>query len=201
MSKIGIIDYGVGNLRNIQKAFEYNEMVAIVSSKLDELRECDKVVLPGVGSFLECKKMLNEHFGKDIYELLNTKPTLGICVGMQLLFDYSLEFQKTNGLKLIDGFVDKLETVVLPVPNTGWNKIKIKQKNVLFDNIPDGSFVYFTHSYKCNVVNESNCIALVEYENDFCCAVWQDNIYGVQFHPEKSGEIGLKILKNFATSC
>jgi imidazole glycerol-phosphate synthase subunit HisH len=201
LKKIGIIDYGLGNLRSIQKAFEYNNIVAIISSDINILKECDKLVLPGVGAYSECKNKLDKYFGIDLLTLLNDKPVLGICVGMQLLFSYSLEFKKTNGLKLIDGFVDKLETKELPVPHAGWNQISIIQNYPLFRGIKNKSFFYFTHSYKCNIHNEINTIATVEYDNVFSCSVNQGNIYGVQFHPEKSGEVGLKVLNNFYEYC
>jgi len=198
VDKIGIINYDVGNLRSIQKAFEYNQIEAIISSDLEKLNECDKLVLPGVGAFSECKGMIDKKFDNKLIFLLEKKPVLGICVGMQLLFDYSCEFYQVEGLKLIDGFIDKLKTDSLPVPNVGWNKVKVVKESLLFNNIAEDSFFYFTHSYKCNVLNDINKVALVEYEKEFCCVVCKDNIYGVQFHPEKSGEDGLLFLKNFA---
>ena len=201
MKTIGIIDYGVGNLRSIQKAFEYNNIVAIISSDIVKLKACDKLVLPGVGAYAECRNMLDKSFGNDLMILLKEKPVLGICVGMQLLFNYSLEFGKTNGFGLIDGFVDRLETKQLPVPHAGWNQIKIIQDSPLFNNIKNQSFFYFTHSYKCNVQSSENIISLVVYEGEFCCAVCKNKIYGVQFHPEKSGDIGLKVLNNFYEYC
>lgn len=198
---IGIIDYGIGNLRNIQKAFEFHNIKAVISSDLAILQKCSKLVLPGVGAYAECKKALDRQFNDDIIDVLQEKPVLGICVGMQLLFDYSLEFGKTNGLMLIEGFVDKIQTESLPVPHVGWNTIKFEINNPLFKNVKQNSFFYFTHSYKCNPKNNENTIAVVEYEEIFCCSVSNNNIYGVQFHPEKSGKVGLNVLKNFYEYC
>jgi len=201
LKTIGIINYGVGNLRSIQKAFEYNNIVAIISSDINILKECDKLILPGVGAYSECKNKLDNYFGTELLVVLKSKPVLGICVGMQLLFNYSLEFQKTYGLKLIEGFVDKLETNIFPVPHTSWNKVTINHNSSLFNSIEDNSFFYFTHSYKCNILQESNNIAMTKYENEFCCVVQKDNLYGVQFHPEKSAEVGLILLHNFVKYC
>jgi glutamine amidotransferase len=199
---IGIIDYGIGNLRSIQKGFEYVGATAIISGDVQQLMSCDKLVLPGVGAFSHCKKQLDSSFD-DISSLISSRPTLGICIGMQLMFDYSLEFGRTEGLGLIKGYVDKIYTESLPVPHTGWSPLlqKSGNDNPLFSGIPDKSFFYFNHSFSCNPEQLKSVIGTSDYDGNFVCAVAEGNYYGIQCHPEKSGFIGLNLLKNFHIFC
>ena len=199
---IGIIDYEVGNLRSIQKAFEYVGATAIISGDVQELMGCENLVLPGVGAFAYCREQLDANFD-DITILISSRPTLGICVGMQLMFDYSLENGRTEGLRLIKGYVDKIHTESLPVPHTGWSPLLLKSGNAnpLFRDVPDKTFFYFNHSFSCNASQLTSVIGTADYGSNFVCAVTEGNCYGIQFHPEKSGSAGLKLLKNFHDFC
>ena len=145
---VGIIDYGIGNLRSIQKGFEYFGATAIVSADFKQLRRCDKLVFPGVGAFSYCKEQLETRFD-NIIKLIKSRPTLGICVGMQLMFEYSSEHGRTEGLGLLKGHVDKITAKMLPVPHTGWNAVLQKPGRdcLLFRDIPDKQFFYFNHSF------------------------------------------------------
>lgn len=198
---IAIIDYGMGNIHSVQKALQHFGSKTIVTNKVLDIENSDKVVLPGVGSYddavLELKK-------RDLISALNKhikqkKPFLGICLGMQLLFDSSEEARNTYGLGILKGTVRKFDVKNgLKVPHIGWNQLKIKNWICpLLKGIPDGSYVYFCHSYY--PVNELKQLtaATTEYGVDFTSVVWQDNVHCVQFHPEKSQEVGLKILENF----
>lgn len=200
--KIGVIDYGVGNLRSIQKAFECLGVKAIISSDLEQLIGCDKLVLPGVGAFAHCKEQLDSSFD-DVTALISTKPTLGICVGMQLMFDYSLEYGRTEGLGVVKGYVDRITSKSLPVPHTGWSPVFSKpgRENPLLRSLPDKPFFYFNHSFSCNPTDEGSVIGTADYDGDFIAAVAQGNYYGIQCHPEKSGTVGLALLKNFSNFC
>lgn len=199
---VGIVDYGIGNLRSIQKAFEYFGVKAVVSDNLDELFGCKKIVLPGVGAFAHCKTQLDARF-TNISKLLVSRPTLGICVGMQLMFDYSSEHGETEGLGLIKGHVDKLVAGSLPLPHTGWNSVLLKPGAIctLFNGIPDKHFFYFNHSFSCWPEQRSTILGTVDYGISFVSVVAQNDLYGIQFHPEKSGIGGIKILKNFYELC
>ncbi len=198
---IGIIDYGVGNLRSIQKALECLDRKAIVSRDRQKLENCQKLILPGVGAFAHCKEQLFASFG-DITPLISSRPTLGICVGMQLMFDYSLEYGRTEGLGVINGYVDKIITESLPVPHTGWSPlVKVSADNPLFRGLPDTPFFYFNHSFSCNPSQSSWVIGTADYDENFVSVVNKDNYYGIQCHPEKSGSLGLMLLKNFHDFC
>lgn len=203
--KIVIIDYDIGNIKSIINAFKHHGMELILSSDKDVILSADAVVLPGVGAFsqgmenLEKKglvEVLREYASKD-------RPLLGICLGMQLLFSKSFEFKETKGLDIISGTVEVLtndENVKLP--HISWNEIFIDDitlwENTIFNDIPNSSDVYFVHSYACIPQDESLILSYTDYcNNKFCSTVKKDNIYGCQFHPEKSASLGLKIIKNF----
>ncbi len=203
---INIIDYEMGNLRSVEKAFETLGFAARVSSAPNDIATADKVVLPGVGAFRDCIKNLRE--GGFVEPLLTHvaagKPLLGICVGMQMLFDESEEFGRHQGLGLIPGKVLRFPSGMvengerLKVPHMGWNTIHLKKPSPLFVGIEEGSFVYFVHSYYCAAENPEEVAASCRYgEVEFCASIWRDNIMATQFHPEKSQDIGLNIFRNF----
>lgn len=197
---VAIIDYGMGNIHSVRKALELLGAKTTVVNNPEGIKKSSKVVLPGVGAFddavLELKKQglisaLEEH-------IQNRKIFLGICLGMQILFEASQEGKLTQGLGVLKGSVKKFEKKNLKVPHMGWNQLKIKNTDCpLFNGLADNSYVYFCHSYYPEPLDKSISAATTEYGTDFASIVWQDNMYGVQFHPEKSQEVGLQILKNF----
>ncbi len=203
---ITIIDYEMGNLRSVEKAFEELGFAARVSCDPQDIASADKVVLPGVGAFRDC--INNLRAGGFVEPLLNHvatgKPLLGICVGMQMLFDESAEFGRHQGLGLIPGKVVRFPAGMveagerLKVPHMGWNTIRLRQPSPLFAGVADGNFVYFVHSYYCAAENPADVAASCRYGDiEFCASLWRDNIMATQFHPEKSQTIGLTIFKNF----
>jgi len=196
---IAIIDYGMGNLRSVQKALEKVGASAAVTQDPDDLRKSAKVVLPGVGAMRPAmEKLKTLGFIPAIKDAVSSgKPFLGICLGLQLLFTESSEGGTTKGLDLLPGCVKPFTK--LKVPHIGWNNIHIKgQKCEIFKGIENGAHVYFCHSYFVKPNNEDMVAATTDYGVDFVSAVCCKNILGMQFHPEKSQSIGLKILKNFA---
>ena len=200
MSQVAIIDYGVGNLRSVEKAFAATGCEAIVTADENELRNAQRLVLPGVGAFGACMKALTERgFDRLVLEKAREgTPLLGVCVGMQLLFDESDEFGATNGLGLLRGKVRRFENDLV-VPHVGWNRIHQKQQHPLFDGVVDGSFCYFVHSFYCEPADETVVAGETEYGSRYASVVAEKNICGVQFHPEKSQDVGLQMLKNFST--
>lgn len=199
MSAITIIDYGVGNLRSVEKAFAATDCEAIVSSKETDLRAAQKLVLPGVGAFGACMRALSERgFDELVRERVEAgTPLLGVCVGMQILFEESDEFGATPGLGLLPGRVRRFSDELV-VPHVGWNRIQQRQSHVLFDGVANGSFFYFVHSYYCEPEDKSVVAGETEYGSNYASVVAKDNICGVQFHPEKSQDAGLRLLQNFA---
>ena len=200
MSQVAIIDYGVGNLRSVEKAFAATGCNAIVSADEKVLRDAKRLVLPGVGAFAACMKALKER-GFD--QLVREKardgtPLLGVCVGMQLLFDESEEFGSTPGLGLLRGTVRRFSSDLV-VPQVGWNRIHQTREHALFDGVADGSFCYFVHSFYCQPEDKTVVAAETEYGRQYASVVAQRNICGVQFHPEKSQDVGLRMLRNFGT--
>ena len=199
MSHVAIIDYGVGNLRSVEKAFEATDCKAIVSSDEKDLRAAERLVLPGVGAFGACMKALTE---RGLDQLVREKveagtPLLGVCVGMQLLFDESDEFGSTPGLGFIRGRVKRFNDELV-VPHVGWNRVYQHGQHELFAGLGDGSFFYFVHSYYCEPDNKSVAAGETEYGVRYASVVAHKNICGVQFHPEKSQDAGLRLLRNFA---
>lgn len=201
---IGIIDYGLGNLYSVQKACKHVGIDAIMISSKDKLENVDGIILPGVGAFGDAMKRLRE---KDLLEYItkNAKsglPLLGICLGMQLLLDYSEEFGHHEGLGLIKGKVVKFageENEDQKIPQIQWNKVKtVPSNNYLFNGIANGTFFYFLHSYYVVPVQAEVAAATTEYKQiEYCSAIQKDNIFGAQFHPEKSGAQGLHLFQNF----
>ncbi len=203
---INIIDYEMGNLRSVEKAFESLGFEVRVSADPNDIKKADKVVLPGVGAFRDCIRNLRSGgFVDPLLEHIDTgKPMLGICVGMQMLFDESEEFGQHQGLGLIPGKVVRFPSGMvengerLKVPHMGWNNINIQQQSPLFNGTEDESFVYFVHSYYCKAVNDNDVAASCRYGDvEFSASIWRNNIMATQFHPEKSQAAGLNIFKNF----
>jgi len=195
---IAIIDYGMGNLRSVQKAFEHVGAQAVVTQNPNDVRNAEKVVLPGVGAMKPAMEKLQSL--KLIDSIRKTikdgKPFLGICLGLQLLFEESDEGGKVKGLGLLPGSVKRFSS--LKIPHMGWNQIHVQQSRCpLFIGIDNLSFMYFCHSYFVSPKNTACNAATTDYGVEFTSSVCLDNIFGVQFHPEKSQELGLRLLKNF----
>ena len=199
---IAIVDYGVGNLFSLVSSFRAIGVEAKLTSDRREIEQADKILLPGVGAFEDASKKL---FASGLAEVVvaeakKGKPILGICLGMQLLFEKSYEYGEYAGLGLIKGEIRPISDVVpkgYKIPHIGWNKLDITKENELFRYLVGGNYVYFVHSYYAADC-EDNVIATTEYGGILTAAVANKNVYGCQFHPEKSGEVGLKILKAFA---
>ena len=198
---IAIINYGVGNLFSLSSSFKaIGQDIAIISNP-DELKNFERIILPGVGAFGDAaEKLFSSGMAEPlIHEAQNGKPILGICVGMQLLFTKSYEFGEHNGLNLIEGSVKAIKEVIpdnLKIPQIGWNSLSIKNHDGIFKNTKDGEYVYFVHSYSAFCPKEF-ITSTTNYGADLTASVRKNNIYGVQFHPEKSGEAGLNILRTF----
>jgi glutamine amidotransferase len=195
---IGIIDYGMGNLRSVQKALEALGYEAFISSDKEELSRAKGLILPGVGAFPDAMKNLKSS-GLDLlvkeYAEEN-KPVLGICLGMQLLFDVSYEVCECKGLGLINGRVLKLDES-LKIPHMGWNDLALAENCPLLEGVEEGNFVYFVHSYYVEMGNGKDLNAYTNYGVKVPAIVSRGNVFGAQFHPEKSGSTGMQILKNF----
>lgn len=194
---IAIIDYGMGNLRSVQKAFEFVGHNAVVTDDISVIRRAEKVVLPGVGAFGDAIKTLREkQIDKEIYNIVKEdKPFLGICLGMQLMFDKSYEHGEYQGLGIMPGEIVRLPETV-KIPQIGWNNLDIKMRSPLFDNLPESPYVYFVHSFHLET-SAPVVSATTFYGKEIQVAAQKGNTFALQFHPEKSGDIGLEILKNF----
>lgn len=194
---IAIIDYGMGNLRSVQKAVEFLGYSAVITSDFDTIKNAEGIILPGVGAFPDAMDNLNEKGLVNVIKkaVQNNTPLLGICLGMQLLFDESEEFRLCNGLGLIKGRIEKIYAKV-KIPHMGWNNLEIIGDTPILEGVEDGSYVYFVHSYYANVADDS-LVAKTQYGMDITAVVSKGNVFGMQFHPEKSGEVGMKMLKNF----
>lgn len=195
---IAVVDYGMGNLRSVEKAFEYLGFDVHVTDNKQALRDADHIVLPGVGAIADALIHLEKRDLTDelIKQAESGKPFLGICLGMQLLFDKSYENGEYKALGLIEGEVRPFKLPDMRVPHMGWNSLEAIT-NPLFCNSGEVKYVYFVHSYHAAMVPEENVIAKTEYGYPFVSAVRKGNLFGLQFHPEKSGETGLAMLKNF----
>jgi len=208
--KIAVIDYGIGNVRSILGAFENQGADVLLTNNKDEILKSDGLVLPGVGAFSHGMENLISYGLVDVikeYAALD-RPLMGICLGMQLLFEESEEFGKTEGLGLILGKVVELPTKDNQnekLPHVSWNELnsnKAPWKNTILADTEEGSDMYFVHSFVAQPRDSYNILSLTEYSNyHFCSSVKKDNIYGCQFHPEKSGPTGLKIINNFIRMC
>ena len=198
---IRIIDYGVGNLFSLRSSLRAIGIDADYTGDPAEIRKADKLILPGVGAFRDAREALRST-GLDRVvqeEVGKGKPLMGICLGMQMLFDRSYEYGKYEGLGLIPGEIVPMEGRIpkeLPIPHIGWNELALKQPSPLMKNTANGDYVYFVHSYYAETPAEY-VIATTDYGVEMTAAVQKDNVYGCQFHPEKSSEVGLSILKAF----
>ena len=198
---IAIIDYGVGNLFSLISSLEYLGVESVVTKDEQVIRNADKIILPGVGAFADAIRLLRQTGLVPLLEeqVASGKPLLGICLGMQLLFERGMEYGDHSGLGFVKGEVCPIADDApkgLKIPHMGWNRLDFKKQSPLFKYINDGDYVYFVHSYHAK--NSDSVIATSYYGIDLTAAVQNGNVYGAQFHPEKSGETGLKILKAFA---
>jgi glutamine amidotransferase len=202
--RVGVVDYGMGNRRSVQKALEHVGTSAVISRDHDELRRCNALVLPGVGAFPLAMRRLNELGLSDLlHEAADQRtPLLGICLGMQLLFERSEEHESTAGLGLIAGEVTQLRTGGLPVPHIGWNEVTFERASPLTAGLPAGGCpLYHVHSYAARPRHRDDVIGTTEYGERFATIVRRGSIFGVQFHPEKSSTHGLAMLASFVSLC
>ena len=198
---IAIIDYDAGNLKSVEKALQFLGQECVITRDFHEIKKADKVILPGVGSFGDAMSQLRKfQLDKVIHEVAaEQKPFLGICLGLQLLFEGSEESEGVEGLHLLDGEILRIpEQEGLKIPNIGWNSLDLQNNGRLFENLNGNPFVYFVHSYYLKAREESIVKATIEYSTHIHASVEKDNIFACQFHPEKSGTVGLQILSNFA---
>lgn len=198
---ISIIDYGVGNLFSLRSSLRAIGIDADYTGNPAEIRKADKLILPGVGAFRDAREALRSTgLDRVVQEEAETgKPLMGICLGMQMLFDRSYEYGEYEGLGLIPGEIVPMEGRIpkdLPIPHIGWNELMLKQPSPLMKNTANGDYVYFVHSYYAETPAEY-VVATTDYGVEMTAAVQKDNVYGCQFHPEKSSEVGLSILKAF----
>jgi len=198
---IAIVDYGMGNLRSVQKGFEKVGHPAVVTSDPAVMAGAERVVLPGVGAFEDAMAELNRRrlVGPILEAIHAQKPFLGICLGLQLLFEVSYENGTHRGLGVISGEVVRFQ---LPkgyaVPHMGWNQLAVRRRAPILDGIAEGAYAYFVHSYYVVPQNPEVIAAETDYGGPFCSMIWRDRLYATQFHPEKSQSDGLRMLKNFA---
>ena len=198
---IAIIDYDAGNLRSVEKALASLGEETVITRNFKEILNADKVILPGVGSFGAAMAQLKKYeLDKVVHEVAEKKtPFLGICLGLQLLFESSEETPGVEGLHLLDGHILRIpEEEGLKIPHIGWNSLEFPNKGRLFEGIAEQSYVYFVHSYYLKAAEESIVTATTEYGTHIHASVEKENIFACQFHPEKSSTVGLQILKNFA---
>lgn len=200
---ITIIDYGMGNLKSVQNALNFLNIESRISNKEEDFENCDGLILPGVGAFPDAminieKASIDKYIKKQVN---NGKMLLGICLGMQLLFEKSYEGIEKNGLSLLKGSIVKMnedKEKNIKIPHIGWNSLNFNKNDKIIDGLKEGSFVYYVHSYLADDIDEDNLICYSQYgDNRIPGIVRNKNVIGAQFHPEKSGETGLKILKNF----
>ena len=203
---IAIVDYGMGNLRSVQKAFEHVGAIARIVTRPEQLADATKVVLPGVGAFRDAMIHLRERgLVEPVIEAARSgRPFLGICLGLQLIFDVSYEDGEFRGLGIVPGRVVRFDFSKLPqgrelkVPHMGWNQVQWNRTCPLTEGLPTGRHFYFVHSYYVEPADSSVSYGLCNYGYDFTAMIWRDNLYATQFHPEKSQKVGLAMLKNFA---
>jgi glutamine amidotransferase len=195
---IAIIDYGAGNLFSVKNALDFLGFENEITADERKLRDADKLILPGVGAFPDAMRMLRSGgLARVIREETEQKPLLGICLGMQILFEKGYEFEPTEGLGLIEGYVDKLVAPGKKIPHMGWDDVKNVHPCAMTEGTNSGDMVYFVHSYKA-VTDERNISLSASYGQLVPALVHSGNVYGAQFHPEKSGAVGLHMLKKFA---
>lgn len=198
MGYTAIVDYGVGNLKSVTNAMAYLGLESRVTGDAGELERADAIILPGVGAFPDAaEKLRGTGLDKTIVAQADKKPILGICLGMQLLFELGEEVRLCAGLGLVGGSVKKIETPC-KLPHIGWNSLTFPRPCPLFAGLEEGTSVYFVHSFSAQDTDPGQVAALTDYGVPVTAAVWNGNFFGCQFHPEKSGEAGLAILRNFA---
>lgn len=198
---ITIVDYGMGNLRSVQKALEKVGAQAVVTDDPALVRRADKVVLPGVGAFADAMHELSQRgLVSPVLEAIDSgKPLLGICLGLQLLFQTSYEDGVHRGLGVFDGEVVRFQVPKqYSVPHMGWNQIRIRRRAPILEGVDDGAYFYFVHSYYVVAGRDDVVAATTDYPEPFCSMIWRDRLFATQFHPEKSQTIGLRVLENFA---
>lgn len=198
---IAIIDYDAGNLRSVQKAFHFLGEEAVITRDYREIKKADKVILPGVGAFGDAMQKLHSYQLVEIIKdtVQSNKPFMGICLGQQLMFDGSEESGGVEGLSLLPGKIIRIpEEEGLKIPHIGWNNLTIKKGATLFQGLTGSPYVYFVHSFYLKSVDRNIVAATTEYGALIDASIEEENLYACQFHPEKSGEVGLKILSNFA---
>jgi len=195
---IAIVDYGVGNLNSVQNALKSMNITSLISSDAEEISKCRSIIVPGVGAFPDAmKNMTSTGLDKVIKEAArNEKPILGICLGMQLFFEESEEIETCQGLGLLKGNIKKLEGSI-KIPHMGWNSLSFETYSPILDGVPENKYVYFVHSYYAENCEDGTVNAYSMYEKKIPAIVSKGKIFGMQFHPEKSGEFGMKLLKNF----
>ena len=197
MGYIAVADYGVGNLKSVTNAMAYLGFNTKITGVSAELESADAIILPGVGAFPDAaEKLRRTGLDKVIKAQAESKPLLGICLGMQLLFDRGEEVRNCEGLRLVSGCVHKIKTD-LKLPHIGWNSLTFKNDCPIFKGLNDGMHVYFVHTFQGAAARPEDIAAVTDYGGEVLAAVHRGNVYGCQFHPEKSGEEGLQILKKF----
>jgi glutamine amidotransferase len=201
--EIAILDYGMGNLRSVEKALEHVGVRAPIVTDAEQAHAADGLILPGVGAFPEAMRRIRAaRYDELIAEVLATgKPVLGICLGMQVLFESSAEHEGAWGLGLLQGRIDELDAGDLKVPQLGWNEVRWTRSSPLTEGLPNPGYFYFANSYSARVVNREDVLGETDYGADFTAVVEKAPLYGAQFHPEKSSTHGLQLLANFARIC
>ena len=195
---IALIDHGVGNLRSVEKALAAVGANVVLTREADVIAAAEKIVLPGVGAFGDCMRGLHaSNLLQLIMQLAGERPFLGICVGMQMLFESSDEMGSHPGLGLLPGVVTRFTATDIRIPHTGWNQLEPTGNHPLLAGIPAGSYAYFNHSYCCAPQNSDDVLAYADYGGHFAVVVGRGRMYGIQCHPEKSQQVGLQILRNF----
>lgn len=197
---VAIIDYGAGNLMSVKKALDFIGAESEITMDKERIKSASHIILPGVGSFGDAMESMKSRGLVDTvkFAVLSGKPFLGICLGLQLLFSASDESEGVQGLSLLNGKISSIpKNMGLKVPHMGWNSLSVKQSDGIFKDIPEDSYFYFVHSYYLNGADEADIAATAQYGVEIQCAVQRGNLCAVQFHPEKSGSVGLKLLENF----
>jgi glutamine amidotransferase len=200
---IAILDYGMGNLRSVEKALEHVDVAAVITHDPERARAAQGVILPGVGAFPKAMERVHERgFDDLVRERVDAGvPVLGICLGMQLIFESSTELDGADGIGLLDGPVSELEADQLKVPHIGWSPVTWAKESRLTEGLAEGEPFYFVHSFAPRPADAADVLGTADYGQPFAGAVERGNVFGVQFHPEKSSGAGLRLLRNFAAIC